>query len=174
MTKRLILIRHAKSSWDNAFADDHERVLNPRGRAAATAIGNWLGTEGHVPQAILCSDAARTQETAERIISTLPAQPKLELTAMLYHAAPDTVIDLVRKAQTDTIAVIGHNPGIGMAADMLVDTRPLHHRFDDYPTCATTVIDFAIDDWQDMQKQGGDCVAFVVPRDLVGAGGDID
>ena len=65
MTKRLILIRHAKSSWSDPFADDHARVLNKRGIASARAVGAWLAENDYVPQMILCSDSARTQETAD-------------------------------------------------------------------------------------------------------------
>ena len=175
MTKRLILIRHAKSSWDDAFADDHARVLNNRGRASAQAIGGWLTDQGYTPQTVLCSDAARTQETAELILPQLAPAPKLKLSGMLYHAAPDTIMDLIGRETADTIAVIAHNPSIGMVANALVGTPPDHHRFSDYPTCATTVIDFDTDSWADIHRGSGSCVDFVVPRDLIGTtGSDID
>ncbi len=160
MSKRLILIRHAKSSWDNPYGDDHARVLNKRGRASAKALGAWLVEQGYVPDVLLCSDAARTQETAAL---ALPDH-KPVLLARLYHAAPQTILDMVSKQTARCVAVIGHNPGIGMLANALVQTPPPHHRFGDYPTCATTVIDF-----DDGVKQGqGRCRAFVVPRDLIG------
>ena len=97
MTKRLILIRHAKSGWDDPFADDHARILNKRGRASALAVGGWLADQGYIPQTVLCSDAARTQETAELILPQLVPAPKLKLSGMLYHAAPDTIMDLVQR-----------------------------------------------------------------------------
>ena len=175
MTKRLILIRHAKSSWNDPFDDDHARALNTRGEAAATAIGGWLAENGYIPQNVLCSDARRTQDTAALILPCLSADPKLQLSGMLYHAAPDTILDLVQKETADTVAVIAHNPSIGMLANALVRTAPDHRRFNDYPTCATTVIDFDIDTWMTMKRGSGTCVDFVVPRDLIGtAGNDID
>lgn len=175
MTRRLILIRHAKSSWSDPFADDHARVLNTRGRASAEAIGAWLATNGYIPDMVHCSDAVRTQETAELVLRHLTPVPKLRLTGMLYHAAPDTIMDLLQRATAETVAIIAHNPAIGMLANALVKTRPNHHRFSDYPTCATTVIDFAVDAWSDVQRQSGTCVDFVVPRDLIGTTGqDID
>ena len=54
MTCRLILIRHAKSSWDDPMADDHARVLNGRGRASAAAIGGWLAAKSYLPDVVLC------------------------------------------------------------------------------------------------------------------------
>ncbi len=175
MTLRLILIRHAKSSWGDPFSDDHARILNKRGRASAEAIGAWLAEHEYLPDVILCSDAARTQETAQLILPAIKPSPQLRLSAMLYHGAPDTVLDLVRKQTTQTVAVIGHNPGIGMLANMLVAKPPNHPRFSDYPTCATTIVDFAADTWSAVQTKAGKCEAFVVPRDLIGTSGqDMD
>ncbi|MEL6682241.1 MAG: histidine phosphatase family protein [Pseudomonadota bacterium] len=175
MTKRLILIRHAKSSWNDPFADDHARILNKRGRASAQAVGKWLAANCYVPQRILCSDASRTQETAELILPALSPAPELRLTGRLYHAAPDTIIDLIKREVADTVAVIAHNPSIGMLANALVTVPPDHHRFGDYPTCATTVIDFEIDCWPNIERRGGSCRDFIVPRDLIGTSAqDID
>ena len=168
MTLRLILIRHAKSSWSDPFADDHARVLNNRGQASATAIGTWMAQEGYIPDAVLCSDAERTQETATLILAALDPKPRLQLSGRIYHAAPDTILDLIQKQPEQTIAVIGHNPGIGMLANGLVQAAPDHRRFSDYPTCASTVIDFEVGRWIEVQPRTGHCKAFVVPRDLIG------
>ena len=168
MTLRLILIRHAKSSWDDPFADDHARVLNERGRASATAIGDWLADKGYVPDVVLCSDAARTVETAERIMPKLTPTPDLQLSGRIYLASPDTIADLIQRQTAQTVAVIGHNPGIGMLANGLVRTAPKHHRFSDYPTCAVTVIDFEEDAWSAIRPHKGTAIDFIVPRDLIG------
>ncbi|MDP5359201.1 MAG: histidine phosphatase family protein [Paracoccaceae bacterium] len=175
MTLRLILIRHAKSSWDDPFSDDHARVLNKRGHTSAKAIGAWLAVQDYVPEVLLCSDATRTQETAEHILASLTPSPQLRLSKMLYHAAPNTILDIIRKETAKTISVIGHNPGIGMLANMLVAKAPAHNRFSDYPTCATTIIDFEAEAWSDVERGAGTCKAFVVPRDLIGTTGqDMD
>jgi phosphohistidine phosphatase len=168
MTLRLILIRHAKSSWSNPFADDHARVLNARGQDSAKAVGEWMAEHRYVPDVVLCSDATRTQETADLILSALTPTPELILTGKIYHASPDTILDLVKQQTAATVAVIGHNPGIGMLANGLVKTAPTHRRFSDYPTCATTVIDFEGEGWKELQPRTGQCEAFVVPRDLIG------
>ncbi|WP_019953344.1 SixA phosphatase family protein [Yoonia vestfoldensis] len=162
----LILIRHAKSSWDDPFADDHARVLNDRGRAAAPAIGAWLASEGHVPDVVLCSDAARTQETAALILPHLAPAPVLQLVPGLYHASPDTMLDVLRRQTAHCIAMIGHNPGIAMFADGMIGRRPAHPRFGDYPTGATCVIAFDIADWGNAARHSGTCKAFRTPGDL--------
>lgn len=168
MTLRLILIRHAKSSWSDPFGDDHERVLNARGRASAEAIGVWMAEQGYVPDLVLCSDAMRTQETANLILPALTPHPKLQLSERIYHASPDTILDLIQQQTEAKIAVIGHNPGIGMLANALVKSAPEHRRFSDYPTCATTVIDFDAAKWSEVRQRSGCFEAFVVPRDLIG------
>ena len=161
MTLRLILIRHAKSGWDDPFADDHARKLTDRGTKAASAIGGWLQKKGFVPDQVLSSDAVRAGETARHLSAALTDSPNINFVPSLYHASPDTIIDLVR-SMNGTIAVVGHNPGLGMAAHALVRDRPQHGRFCDYPTCATTIIDFD----GPPGLGSGTCIDFIVPRDL--------
>lgn len=171
MTRRLILIRHAKSSWDDPYADDHARVLNDRGRASSSAIGAWLADQGYVPDVVLSSDSERTKETTRLILPALPSAPKLRFSSLLYHAAPDTILDLARREEAGVVAIVGHNPGIGMLANGIVAKPPDHHRFSDYPTCATTIIDFATSEWSQIVPRQGTCVDFIVPRDLIGTAG---
>ena len=72
--KRLILTRHAKSSWDDPLMSDHDRPLNERGKAAAADLGQWLASRGYVPDQVLCSDALRTRKTWSGIAPALPAR----------------------------------------------------------------------------------------------------
>jgi phosphohistidine phosphatase len=166
VTLTLILIRHAKSSWDDPSSDDHGRVLNERGRAAAPAIGAWLATEGHIPERVLCSDAARTRETASLILPHLVPAPALQLVSALYHASPDTMLYLLRQQTARSIAIIGHNPGISLFASGMIRDRPTHPRFRDYPTCATSVIRFDSDTWASVARHSGTCATFTTPADL--------
>ncbi len=169
MTRKLILIRHAKSAWDDPFADDHARVLNDRGRASAAAIGAWLARRGHVPDQILSSDSARTVETVERLLAAMsgvPA-PEVHFRRTLYHAGPGTLMTELRGATGQAVALVAHNPGIGDFAGLMVDRAPDHDRFGDYPTAATTVMAFDIDAWAAAEPRRGRVLDFVVPRDLL-------
>lgn len=166
MTLRLILTRHAKSSWGDSDLDDFDRVLNERGRLSATALGVWLCESGYVPQEVLCSAAARTRETWELIAQGLGTAPSLRLSHGLYHASAASMIAELRTAKASTVMMIGHNPGIGTLASRLVRSAPKHPKFGPYPTAATTIIDFDIDRWSEVER--GECVGFVVPRDLLG------
>lgn len=164
MTKRLILMRHAKSSWDNALLDDFARPLNGRGRVSAKALGDWMRQQRYLPDQVLCSSAARTRET----FAGLKIIADTEFIDVLYHASADQMMRTLQHATGKTVLMIGHNPGISWFAEQLVATPPSHTRFMDYPTGATTVVDIDISIWEDLRPNTGGVVDFVVPRELTG------
>ncbi len=150
--KRLILTRHAKSSWDDPAMADHDRPLNERGNAAATDLGQWLTSRGYLPQEVLCSDALRTWETWTRISEELPGKAVLKLKPNLYHAGPDVMLAVLRGADpaADVVMMVGHNPGIAEFATRLVSRAPLNTEFHRYPTGATLVADFEVGTWAEV------------------------
>jgi phosphohistidine phosphatase len=166
MTRRLILTRHAKSSWDDPMTADHDRPLNDRGKAAAADLGGWLASRGYVPELVLCSDAERTRKTWAGIAPALPGTPALELKPALYHAGPDVMLAVLRHARGDTVMMIGHNPGIAEFAQRLVARAPLSPDFGRFPTGATLVAEFDIADWGDAQFGQAVVLDFIVPREL--------
>ena len=163
--RRLILMRHAKSDWSHGTSD-HDRPLNPRGRSAAEALGNWLRAEGLLPDAVLCSTAARTRETCA--ILNLPESCAVEHVRQLYLAEPSEIIaNLRQRATGDTVLLVAHNPGIAAAAALLLQQTPDRDAFDRYPSGATTVMDFDIDNWADLAPGSAALHAFTVPKQLV-------
>lgn len=165
--KRLILTRHAKSSWDDPLTPDHDRPLNERGKAAAADLGVWLASRGYVPDAVLCSDALRTRKTWSGIAPALPGTPVLDLKPALYHAGPDVMLAVLRHAEADCVMMIGHNPGIAEFARKLVARTPSNPEFDRYPTGATLVCDFSVEAWEDVAWGSGVVDDFIVPREIV-------
>lgn len=168
MTKRLILTRHAKSSWDDPLTPDHDRPLNDRGKAAAADLGQWLASRDYIPDEVLCSDALRTRKTWSGIAPALPGDVILELKPALYHAGPDVMLAVLRKARGDTVMMIGHNPGIADFAARILARAPLNPEFSRYPTGATLVADFAVQDWADINWGMGAVDDFIVPREISG------
>ena len=166
MTLRLILTRHAKSSWDDPLMSDHDRPLNERGKTAAADLGNWLASRGYVPDQVLCSDALRTRKTWSGIAPALPGTPILDLKPALYHAGPDVMLAVLRHATGKTVMMIGHNPGIAEFAHRIVARAPLNPDFQRYPTGATLVVDFAADSWADVAWSMGSVDDFIIPREL--------
>lgn len=162
MTCTLILMRHAKSSWTDADLIDHQRPLNKRGIRSAAALGVWLKEKDHVPDQILCSSAARAQETCAGLSLGLPAPA----VTSLYHAEPEAMLHTLHMATGRSVLMIGHNPGISLFAESLVVRPPCHARFHDYPTGATLVAEFQSPTWNDVRWHSGTVRDFIVPRDL--------
>ena len=163
MTRRLILMRHAKSSWDDPLQSDHDRPLNKRGRRSADALGDWLRGCAYLPDEILCSSAARTRETCDRL--RLGDVPTRYLDG-LYMAGPDRMLAALQRATGETILMLGHNPGIGKFAQSIVAAPPQHDRFSDYPTGAILIVGFEDMAWADLRWRAGTVEDFVVPREL--------
>ncbi|MEM6477952.1 MAG: histidine phosphatase family protein [Pseudomonadota bacterium] len=161
--RRLIVMRHAKSSWSSPAARDIDRALNARGVASAKALGAWLRESGFAPEHVLCSSARRTAETWE----TLDLPGEARFVSALYHASAATILREVRAGEGESLLVLGHNPGIAAFADMILREAPGHERFEDYPTGATLIATFK-GEWQDLSPGMAQADAFIVPRDLLG------
>ncbi|QFQ86825.1 histidine phosphatase family protein [Paracoccus kondratievae] len=159
---RLILTRHAKSSWDDPTQPDHDRPLNERGRRSARELGDWLASRGYEPEEVLCSTAERTRETWDRVAKApLEVRPHLRYEPALYQAGPEKMLAILRSATAPTVMMIGHNPGIAEFAAMLPARAPLDPDFRRYPTAATLVVDFQIDSWSELGPGQGSVLDFV-------------
>ena len=159
---RLILTRHAKSDWDDPTLPDHDRPLNGRGRRSARALGDWLASRGYDPEEVLCSSALRTRQTWDCVSQAVfETRPDLRVEPALYHAAPDTILQVLRTATVPTVMMIGHNPGIAAFAAMLPARPPMDPQFRSYPTAATLVVDFQADGWGEVEPGQGSLRDFV-------------
>lgn len=109
---RLILLRHAKSSWKVPGQSDHERPLNRRGKNDAPRIGGELVELGWTPDFVCSSDATRTRQTWNKMRNVLPPVDAL-FTRRLYLAGLDEIREVVLEApeRAKTILCLGHNPG---------------------------------------------------------------
>ena len=163
MALTLILMRHAKSDWAQGL-EDHARPLNPRGRKSAKALGDWLRSEDLLPDEVISSDAVRTRETlAGLALGEVPTR----LERGLYLAESDRILALARSAIGRRVLLLGHNPGIGDAAQRVLDRPVKHPRFRDYPTGATLVATVEAEKWPDLRWTAGRADRFVVPRELI-------
>ncbi len=163
--RRLILLRHAKSSWAEADQRDIDRPLNDRGRRDAPRMGAWLRGNGYLPDLALVSVAERTRQTWEGVASTLGQGP-VEFVEALYHASAERMLAVLRGAQGGTVLMLGHQPGIGQTAARLLSNPPGDEDFRTYPTAATAVLDFDIEDWDEVHWGMARLTDFAVPRKL--------
>lgn len=167
--KRLLLLRHAKSSRDDPRLADFDRPLAKRGREAAPEVGQFMREEKFLPDLVLCSTARRTQETADLALSKLGRDTILSLVDRLYLASPEQILKTIHAvdAKVKTLLVIGHNPGLAQLASHLAaggDKAAIHHLREKYPTAGLAVFEADIDSWNKLDR--AKLLQFVTPKDL--------
>jgi phosphohistidine phosphatase len=124
-SKRLLLMRHAKSDWSTAGQQDQDRPLNARGQAAAPIMADWLATQEWVPEVVLCSSAVRTRETLRWMLdrwqsTSQPAPDHIQYLDELYLAAAASIVSIASKHHScASVLVLGHNPGMEQAVSYL-------------------------------------------------------
>jgi phosphohistidine phosphatase len=168
--RTLILLRHAKSSWDHPGLDDFVRPLNDRGRKAAPEMGAALKRLNLKPNLILCSPSRRTRETLDLVLPFLPLPPPdIRYPENLYLAGTRDLISQVQKItpEMNTAMIVGHNPGLHGLALALAgqgEAQNLSLLRQKFPTAALAVLTFAGDDWHQAGPAQGTLTAFLTPK----------
>jgi phosphohistidine phosphatase len=110
--KTLLLMRHAKSSWDDATQSDHDRPLNDRGKRDAPRMGELLAEQGLRPDHIVSSSARRARKTARRVAEALGYAGSIEERDDLYLSPPAVWLAMLHALPNDAECVlcVGHNP----------------------------------------------------------------
>lgn len=169
--KRLLLLRHAKSSWDNPDLADIERPLAPRGIEAALLIGHTIAQRNWLPDRALVSSAERTRETWRLAGGEWLSRPEPNCSQALYEVPAEAILGEIRRNGEDaaTLLVLGHNPGLGDLADRLTGkaspgklVKSLKKKF---PTGALAVFEFD-GDWTDLDIGTATLTHFLRPKDL--------
>jgi phosphohistidine phosphatase len=169
--KQLLLLRHAKSSWDDPALADFDRPLAPRGRKAAPRMGRELAARGWLPQSVLSSPAARTRETWSLVAAELPGAASATFPKALYMATPERLLTKVRKTPESVTALllIGHNPGLEELAALLAsedsDPRALKRLATKFPTAALARFQFD-SKWAELHAGAARLSHLIQPRDL--------
>jgi phosphohistidine phosphatase len=165
---RLLILRHAKSSWKDAGLADHDRPLAPRGRKAAKVIAEHLSRERLAPQLVLCSSARRTRETLERITPGLGQEAAVRIEPELYAASAQRLLERLRAVDdgVGSVLLIGHNPGLEeLAINLAASGSKLAAMKRKYPTGALATLEFA-GRWRDLQPGSAELRDFVTPKQL--------
>lgn len=147
--KSVLLIRHAKSSWDNTVLKDFDRPLNDRGLRDAPAMAKRLFDKGITIDAFLSSNANRAITTCNIFAKTYNKEQAVITYKDLYNAAPAVFAKVIKATDDalDNIAIFAHNPGITDFANSLTNTR-----IDDMPTCAIFAVQADIEHWKDFES----------------------
>jgi phosphohistidine phosphatase len=178
--RRLMLLRHAKTETDAPSGRDQDRRLDDRGRNDAAEIGGWIAAHPPFPESVLVSSATRTQQTwdiAWAAMKDVVPPPQVELLPELYGADPLQILAAVRSSAADArrLLAVGHNPGMHELALALAGSGDAAGRkalAGNLPTSGLAVIDFAVDDWDDVAFRRGRLVLFVSPKLLKQTSGE--
>ncbi len=145
----LIVMRHAKSSWQDPSLDDFDRPLNERGRNAAVDMGKKLLREKVQVQVILASTAKRVRETLDLMLPAWSHEPEVLWIKRLYLAQPETILTEISAMPSDynRVMIVGHNPGLSYLLNLLT------HKCFDMPTAGVALLESNQSDWSQALRQ---------------------
>ena len=160
--KTLLLIRHAKSSWDNSVLSDIERPLNKRGKEDAPVMAKRIRDKKIKIDAFISSPAKRAQKTARIFMKELDKKEKnLTLPPSLYEASTNDFYTTIENLddKNDTIALFSHNPGITDFINSL-DCSPVYNM----PTCAVYALKIKTKHWKEFKDTEKEFLFFDYPK----------
>ena len=166
MGKELLLVRHAKSSWDDSYLDDHDRPLNERGLRNAPEMGKRL--QGSIVRldVWISSTALRAITTAEILAEQVGFPPdQIQRTKDLYHASVTALQEFIAELDdgTDNVALFGHNPGM---TNLVANLYGLP--IDNLPTCGVVHLQFREANWKAASSALPARVTFDFPKNQTG------
>lgn len=163
--KTLLLIRHAKSSWEIGTLTDFERPLNDRGIKDAPAMAKRLKSQNLHIDAFVSSPAKRAKKTAEFFADVyLQNNDAIIFISKLYHADTNAFFDVISNLDDslNAVAVFSHNIGITEFANLLTDTV----KVDYIPTCGIFAVKINTPKWADFKKAKKEFLFFDYPKNL--------
>jgi phosphohistidine phosphatase len=167
--KRLWLLRHAKSSWDDPALPDEDRPLAPRGRHAAAVMAAHLAAERVQPDLVLCSSGLRARQTLAAVLPSLGGSLVVRIEPELYTFDAPALLGRLRRVDDGvaSLMLVGHNPALqelALALASLGSDRP--RLAEKLPTGALVTIVLPEDSWAEIGDGGAEVAALVTPRDL--------
>jgi phosphohistidine phosphatase len=162
--KRLFLLRHAKSSWDDPRLADFDRPLNARGLRAAPLMGRFMRERKLRPDLIFCSPAERARQTAALLIEAAGLSAPLRYDERIYEATAVRLAEVVAQAVegASTLLLVGHNPGLEELLELLTgETRRM-------PTAALACLELDTDKWAKLAPRAARLAWHVKPKELAG------
>jgi phosphohistidine phosphatase len=173
VTRRLMLLRHAKTERAAPGERDRDRKLTARGRSDAPLIGAYMARHSLVPDLAVVSPAQRAQETWTLIATALGKTPRVINDERIYNAGTGSLIALIGEIgdtqAARSLLIVGHNPGLHDIAVRLASSGEVALRerlTEKLPTAGLVVIEFAFDDWSRVHRHGGRLEHFIMPRHL--------
>ena len=159
--KKLFLIRHAKSKWDETLFGDYERSISKKGKKDLLAIGSYLAIEGIKPDLVLSSCALRAQQTTDTLVARLQYEGKVYYLKELYQTPMESLVEIIQAQEENinTLFVIGHNPQLQELANNL-----LNEHISKLPTLGVIAITLEIEEWNEIEDAKGELDFFIYPK----------
>ena len=160
--KTLLLIRHAKSSWDNIAISDFDRPLNDRGKKDAPMMARRLSAKKIKIDSFISSPAKRAKRTAILFAKEFGVNENdIVFKTELYAAPKEIFYEVIEKLnnQSDHVAIFSHNPGITEFANSLTNVRA-----DDMPTCSIFAIKTDAKKWNQFRTSNKEFWFFDYPK----------
>jgi phosphohistidine phosphatase len=160
--KTLVIVRHAKSSWDQPALSDHDRPLKKRGYKDAPLIGAVLADWGPPVDRVLSSSAVRALETAEIIVQEMGLSlDEIQIEEDLYHASADEILEIIEEQEDelDGLMLFGHNPGMTDLVNILSDLDLYN-----LPTAGVVVLQYEVETWKEISQMDPDQVMIDFPK----------
>ena len=160
--KTLLLLRHAKSSWNDSSARDFDRPLNKRGMKAAPLIGRYMRKRKVMPDAVISSPAVRARLTAELVVDAAGIDVEVRLNERIYEASTDQLMGVVSEIEerASVVLLVGHNFGIEQFLERL--TGEVHRM----PTAALAQISLELEEWSEVRDRSGILDWIIKPKEL--------
>ena len=160
--KTLLLLRHAKSSWDDSSLRDFDRPLSARGERDAPRIGKALRKQGTIPDFIVSSPAARAKATIKALAKAARLDIAPQFDDAIYGASSAELMRAIRRLSdaASCVMLVGHNPGF---EDLLARLTASHERM---PTAALACIEFDFERWEDVENGKGELLWLITPKQL--------
>ena len=161
--KRLTILRHAKSSWDDPSLDDFERPLNDRGIKAAWRMGREMRERGLRFDHVLASPAVRVRETLDQVAKGYGSAFEIAFDERIYMASLGVLLGIVQAIPDEATAplLVGHNPGLQQLVLNLTGDDRVRKKF---PTAVLAVIELTTSSWKVIER--GQLAELILPREL--------
>lgn len=170
--RRLVVLRHAKSSWDDPALADHDRPLAGRGRRDLPKLAAELHRWALPVDVVLCSSANRALQTLDGVRAALPEECRIHVDERLYGASAGELLQLLRLLPDEdtTAMLVGHNPGLEDLLHLLTrsgNPAALRQLRTKVPTGALAELRLP-GSWAELQAGSCELGSLVVPRELPG------
>ena len=162
MNKKLIIVRHSKSSWKDSSLDDFNRPLNKRGKEDGPIISNYLSKKTNFIDFLHSSSSVRTFETSKFFTERIKFG-KVKYDDNLYHSSSESILNLIKNYSNEysSVMLIAHNPGLTHLINQITNIS-----LDNLPTTGLAEIHFSCNKWNEISSKNSNLIDLKFPKQL--------